>query len=393
MNDQVRLGVVGVGVQGRLYAELVSTGRAPSLRLSALCSANPKSRSHQDHAAIAAGLGVPLFTDYIEMLDSGEVDAVVITVPHFEHPRFAAEAIERGVHVLLEKPAGIYGKQVTRMLDVAAEHPQTTLAMMFNQRANPLFVDLKSMIDSGEFGALRRTSWLLTHWWRPDAYYASSSWRASWGGEGGGVLVNQAPHQLDLWQWLCGAPLRCFARLRFGFRRDIPAEDEVSASLEFPGEASGVFVTCTNDLVGTDRLELSFDRARVLVEDSLRMTIHRFVDDEREIARNISAEDAALVPSGAFDRSVFFTSETREYTSAWGEQHALLLDNFGKHILDGTPLIAPAAEGLTSVRMANAMHLSAWTGQDIDLTAFDDDLYLAELDKLIEAEGRFPRRA
>ncbi|NLA29131.1 MAG: Gfo/Idh/MocA family oxidoreductase [Propionibacterium sp.] len=393
MSDQVRLGVVGVGSQGRLYATLVSSGRAPALTLSALCSSNPKSRSREAHSALAAELGVTLFTDYVGMLDSGEVDAVVITAPHFEHPRMAIEALERGVHVLLEKPAGIYGKQVTRLLDVAAESTGTTLAMMFNQRANPLFVDLKSLIDSGELGTLRRTSWQLTHWWRPDAYFRSSAWRASWGGEGGGVLVNQAPHQLDLWQWLCGAPTRCFARVRFGFRRDIPVEDEVSALLEFPGCANGVFVTCTNDLVGTDRLELSFDKARVLVEDSLSMTIHRFSDDERQIAREISDEDAALVPSGAFDRSVFFTSETREYTSAWGEQHSILLENFGAHILNGTPLIAPAAEGLISVRMANAMQLSAWTGEDIDMVQFDDELFLTELNKRIEAEGRFEPRS
>ncbi len=140
-------------------------------------------------------------------------------------------------------------------------------------------------------------------------------------------------------------------------------------------------------------MELSFDKARVLVEDSLRMTIHRFSDDERQIAREISDEDAALVPSGAFDRSVFFTSETREYTSAWGEQHSILLENFGAHILNGTPLIAPAAEGLISVRMANAMQLSAWTGEDIDMVQFDDELFLTELNKRIEAEGRFEPRS
>ncbi|WIY81553.1 Gfo/Idh/MocA family oxidoreductase [Propionimicrobium sp. PCR01-08-3] len=393
MVDRVRIGVVGVGAQGRLYATLVSDGRAPSLELAALCSSNPNSSSHESHAVFAQQMGVPLFTDYGELLDSGAVDAVVITTPHYEHPRMAIEAIEHGIHVLLEKPAGIYGKQVVRLLDSAVAHPQVTFAMMFNQRANPLFADLKSMIDSGEFGALRRTSWQLTHWWRPDAYYTSSAWRATWGTEGGGVLVNQAPHQLDLWQWLCGTPLRCFARVRFGFRRDIPVEDEVSASLEFPGGANGVFITSTNDLVGTDRLELSFDKARVLVDNSLKMTIDRFTDDERQIARTISDEDAALVPSGAFDRSVFFASETREYTSAWGEQHSLLLDNFGKHITDGTPLIAPGADGLTSVRLANAMQLSGWTGQDIELARFDDDAYLAELNKRIEEEGRFPARS
>ena len=213
------------------------------------------------------------------------------------------------------------------------------------------------------------------------------------GGEGGGVLVNQAPHQLDLWQWLCGMVTRCFARVQFGYRRDIPVDDEVNALVEFAGGASGTFMTCTNDLVGTDRLELLFDRAKVVVDDSATITTWHFVDDERAIARAVSPADAALVPSGAFDRSQFYSADTRTYSSPWGEQHALVLDNFGLNILEGTALIAPGRQGIDSVRLANAMHLSAWTGADIEMASFDEDRYLAELNARIAAEGRYPLRS
>jgi len=392
MDDAVRFGVVGLGTQGTLYARLVSQGRAPALRLAAVCGSNPASRATDRHSALAAELGVPLFTDYTALLESGEVDAVVITTPHYEHPAFAIEALRRGVHTLLEKPAGVYTLQVERMLAAGAENPDATRAMMFNQRANPLYSDLKRAIDSGLFGELRHSSWIITSWWRPDAYYASSPWRATWGGEGGGVLVNQAPHQLDLWQWLCGAPERVFARAQFGFRRDIPVEDEVNAVVDFGHGATGHFMTGTNDLVGTDRLELLFDRGKVLVEGSSRITTWLLNDDERTIARTMSPEDAAKAPSGALDLSTFWSSDSRDYASRWGEQHAAVLQNFGEHILDGTPLLASGLDGLAQVKLANAMHLSAWTGRDVDLAHLDATQYLAELNSRIAAEGRYPTR-
>lgn len=187
-------------------------------------------------------------------------------------------------------------------------------------------------------------------------------------------------------------PTRCFARVQFGFRRDIPVEDEVNASFEYANGASGTLITSTNDLVGTDRLEMLFDRAKIVVEDSSRITIWRFVDDEREIARNLSPEEAAQSTFTKLDRSRFFTVETREHASPWGVEHARVLENFAGHILHEEPLIAPGAGGVNSVLLANAMHLSAWTGSDIDLTTFDEDLYLAELNKRIAAEGRYPLR-
>lgn len=184
IHKQIRLGVVGLGTQGRFYARLVSAGQAPSARLVALCSPNPRSSSSQAHQELADEIGVALFTSYPDLLRSGLVDAVVIVTPHYEHPQMGIEAIRAGIHVLVEKPAGVYTKQARELLAVAAAHPEVSLAMMFNQRANPLHADLKAKTDTGEFGSLRHTSWLLTHWWRPDAYYTSSPWRASWGGRG-----------------------------------------------------------------------------------------------------------------------------------------------------------------------------------------------------------------
>lgn len=393
MIKKVRVAVVGLGAQGRFYAELVAAGRAPSLSLAALCGPNPASTSSEKHQQFADELGVQLFTDLRQLLDSRQVDAIVITTPHYEHPRIGIEALRAGIHVLVEKPVGVYTKQVEDLLQVADQHPELTLAVMFNQRTNPLYAELKQAIDSGSYGRLRHSTWQITHWWRPDAYFTASPWRASWGGEGGGVLINQAQHQLDLWQWLCGTVERCFARVQFGFRRDIPVDDEVHALVQFSGGASGSFLTSTNDLVGTDRLELLFDRAKIVIDDSANLTIWDLVDDERTIARTLHPTDAAKVASEGFDRSQFYHVHRRHYSSAWGEQHALVLENFGRHLLDGTPLVADGREGINSVRLANAMHLSAWTNQDIDLTRFDGERYLSELNARIAAEGRFPPRS
>lgn len=387
MADVVRLGIIGLGAQGKVYADLITTGRVPAMELGAVCARSEQHRSYADE------LGVPYFTDHVELLESGTVDAVVITVPHYDHPRIGIDALNRGIHTLVEKPIGVYTKQANELLAAAAANPQTSLAVLFNQRTNPLYANLKALIDSGELGPLRHTTWTISSWWRPDAYYTSSSWRATWGAEGGAVLVNQSPHQLDLWTWLCGVPQRCFARVQFGFRRPIVTEDEVNASVDFGDGATGQFLTCTHDLIGTDRLEMLFDSGRILVEDSRKVTIWRLTAPEQQISASMSPEQAALAPSGQLDTSTFYSSETLEYEAvAYGVQHSAVLQNFAEHILSGVPLIAPGTDGINGVRLANAMLLSAWTGRDIDLTTFDDDEFLAELNARIAAEGRFPPR-
>ena len=385
----VRLGIIGFGAQGTTYAGFIADGRVEGMSLGAICDidAEKKALAAEKHP------GVPFYEDYIAMLDSGDVDAVVTAVPHFDHPELTITAIGKGIHTLTEKPAGIYTTQVEEMNSFAAEHPETTFAIMFNQRTNPVYTDLKALIDSGELGALRHTSWIITSWWRPQGYYDQSEWRATWGGEGGGVLVNQAPHQLDLWQWLAGTPKKVFAKLAFGFQRDIATEDEVNAIVDFGEGVTGHFMTSTNDLVGTDRLEMLFDQGKVVVDKSSTVTITRLKQPERELSEQMSMQDVARLFRGELDSSEVYTTEEKTYESVWGKQHIDVLTNFAAHINHGTELIADGAEGINGVRLASGMQLSAWTGREIDLVDYPAEEYLAELNQRIEAEGKFHTRS
>jgi predicted dehydrogenase len=285
----------------------------------------------------------------------------------------------------------VYTKQVTELNEFAASKPQLTFGIMFNQRNNPLYQRIKEIVGSGEIGAIRRTNWVITTWWRPQGYYEQSAWRATWGGEGGGVLVNQAPHQLDLWQWICGVPRSVYAKVAYGFRRDIAVEDEVTAVVDYGDGATGVFVTAVHDLVGTDRFEILGDKGKIVVEGSKTATVTRLVSDERELSEAMGADDVRKLFMGELDPSQFYTQEVIELDSAWGQQHSGVLENFAANILDGTPLLAPGSDGINGVRLANAIHLSSWLGKEVPLD-FDEDEYLRELNDRIRAEGRFPER-
>jgi predicted dehydrogenase len=326
------------------------------------------------------------------MMDSGDVDAVVTCIPHFLHPQAGMDALSRGLHALVEKPAGVYTKQVAELNAYAAERPELSFAIMFNQRNNPLYARLKGIIDAGEIGTILRSNWIITTWWRPQGYYDQSAWRATWGGEGGGVLVNQAPHQLDLWQWLCGVPRSVFAKVAYGFRRDIAVEDEVTVLADYGDGVTGVFVTATHDMVGTDRLEILGDQGKIVVEGSKTATVTRLTRPEREISESMDKDAVVKLFSGQFDPSELYTTETIRFESAWGSQHAGVLQNFAANILRGEPLLAPGADGILGVRLANAIHLSSWTGREVGLD-FDEDVFLAALNERIRGEGAFAERA
>ncbi|MEA5455094.1 Gfo/Idh/MocA family oxidoreductase [Sinomonas sp. JGH33] len=387
MSRKVRLGIVGFGNQGSQYARLIEEGRVPNVELAAITDTDSARREQiaEKYPDVAR------FEDYVAMLESGAVEAVVTTVPHYLHPQMGIQALERGIHVLVEKPAGVYTKQVRELNEFAASKPGLTFAIMFNQRTNPLYRRLKEIVDSGEIGAIRRTNWIITTWYRPQAYYDSSAWRATWGGEGGGVLVNQAPHQLDLWQWICGVPQRVFAKAGYGFRRNIAVEDEVVAVVDYGDGATGTFTTATHELVGTDRFEITGDRGKIVVTDSKTAVVTRFRAPEQEINAGIPPEDVWRMTSDQFNPDDYYTQETLEFDTAWGGQHAAVLENFAANILDGTPLIASGSDGILGVRLANAIHLSSWTGKEVPID-FDEDEFLAELNKKIAEEGKFPQR-
>jgi len=383
--DTVRLGIIGFGQQGGYYSRILAAKMVPGMTLGAICDIDPAKRD----AALELYPNLTVFDDIDELLASDAVDAVITTVPHYLHPEFAIKALTAGKHTLVDKPAGVYTKQVRVMNEFAATKPDLTFAIMFNQRTNPLYIELKQLLDSGELGALRHWNWIITTWWRPQGYYQQSEWRATWGGEGGGVLVNQAPHQIDLSQWLCGMPKKVFAKLGFGFRRDIAVEDEVVALFDLGGGATGSFTTSVHDVKGTDRLEILLDGGKIVVDNSETVTIMRFREEEQVASARTTPESTKRLFAGEnILGDDFVTTETKTYQSVWGQQHAAVLTNFATHILSGTPLIAPGSDGINGVRLANAMHLSAFLGVEVDM-GFSEDQFLHELNARIADEGKF----
>lgn len=377
---KVKLGIIGLGQQGSVYANFIKEGRINNMEIGAICDINPEKKEH----AAEKFPGVPFYEDYIEMIKSGDIDAIVTCVPHYLHPEMGIEALQHDVHALLEKPAGVYTKQVKEINEFAESKPHLTYAIMFNQRTNELYQKVKEIIDNGEIGNIRRTNWIITTWWRPQGYYDAGSWRATWDGEGGGVLVNQAPHQIDLLQWICGMPKKVYTKAQYGYQRDIPVEDDVITIFDYGNGATGVFVTCTHDIVGTDRLEIHGDKGKIIVDNSKKVTIIRLDTPEKEMSDSMSMEDIRTLFMGDGLESIY-QKEIIEFQSVWGAQHISVLENFAANILDGTPLVAPGSDGINGVELANAMHLSSWLNKEVSLP-IDEDLYLEELNKRREQE-------
>ncbi|MFC3039526.1 Gfo/Idh/MocA family protein [Virgibacillus xinjiangensis] len=378
--SKVRLGIVGFGAQGGAYAGFIAEGRVGNMEIGAICDIDPEKKK----AVAEKYPDVPFYEDYIEMMESGNVDAIVTTVPHYLHPEMGIEALKRDIHVLGEKPAGVYTKQVKELNEFAAKKPELTFAIMFNQRTNELYQKVKEIIDNGEIGSIRRTNWIITTWWRPQGYYDQSAWRATWDGEGGGVLVNQAPHQLDLLQWIAGMPKKVYSNVKYGYQRDIAVEDEVTTLLDYGNGATGVFVTCTHDVMGTDRFEILGDKGKIVVDDSKKVTVKRLKQPENEMSNSMSMQDVMKIFMGGTTDDIYET-EVLEFESVWGGQHVAVLENFAANVLDGEPLIAPGSDGIHGVALANAIHLSSWLGKEVELPV-DEEVYLEELNKRIEEE-------
>ncbi len=380
MMKKLRLGIIGLGAQGGAYAGFITEGKVPNMEIGAICDIDPEKKK----LAAEKYPDIPFYDDYIALIESGDVDAIVTCVPHYLHPEMGINALKRDVHALLEKPAGVYTKQVKELNDFAATKPELTFGIMFNQRANELYQKVKSVIDNGEIGGIRRTNWIITTWWRPQGYYDQSAWRATWEGEGGGVLVNQAPHQLDLLQWIAGMPKKVYSNVKYGYQRDIAVEDEVTALLDYGNGATGVFVTATHDIMGTDRFEILGDKGKIVVDDSKKVTIKRLKVPEAEMSAKMDMQDVMKIFMGTGAADIY-DEEVLEFENVWGAQHTDVLKNFAANVLDGTPLLAPGSDGIQGVALANAIHLSSWLDKEVELPV-DEDLYFAELNKKIEEE-------
>ena len=369
--DKVRFGVVGLGNMGSSHSRNLDQGVVPEIELTAVCDIAEERR---EWAKKNLSDKVEIYADAVEMFEKAPIDAVIIATPHYFHPPLVIEALNHGLHAISEKPAGVYTKQVEEMNAVAAKSNKL-FGIMFNQRTNPVYAKVKELVEEGELGELKRVVWLITDWYRSQSYYDSGSWRATWGGEGGGVLLNQCPHNLDLMQWIVGMPCGVRAFLGYGKCRNIEVENDVTAYLEFPNGATGLFVTSTHETPGTNRLEISGDRGKIVVENN-----------EIMFYRNrVSEPEFNATWTKGFGKPECWKIKVEPPKAPKLVAHMGIFQNFANAILKGTPLLASGLEGIKGVSLANAMHLSDWTGETVDPNHIDGDLFKKLLDEKIAA--------
>ena len=365
--QKIRFGIVGIGNMGTAHCKSFLEGKIANGVLTAIC--NKRTSKMDAILALEGTEDVVAFTDYRELLHSGLCDAVIIAVPPYDHATMVTEALEAGLHVICEKPAGVYTKQVKEM-NAAAARSDKLFGMMFNQRSNPIYRQMQQMVANGDLGEIKRVNWIITNWYRSQNYFDVGGWRATWRGEGGGVLFNQCPHQIDLLQWIVGMlPTKIHAHCHFGKWHDIEVEDDVTAYMEFPNGATGVFVTSTADAPGTNRFEITGTRGRLVCEND-QLMFDRLKVDEREFCRT----------ARAFVDPEYRTCEI--VTLGSNDQHVGIINNFTNAILGLEPLFVKGEEGIKSVQMMNAMLLSTWLNRAIELP-IDDELYLEELNRRI----------
>ena len=358
-SDKVKLGIVGLGNMGKVHVRHVMD--LPNTELVAVCETNGDKLQ-----AANVDASVTSFKDYQQMLDSVAIDGVIIATPHYEHPDMSIAAFERGIHVLVEKPIAVHVNEARRMIDAyhtfRRQMPDLVFAAMFMQRTWGHWRKIKSMIDQGELGKLIRCSWIITDWFRTQYYYDSGDWRATWSGEGGGVLMNQCPHNLDLYQWLVGVPSRIHGFASFGKHHDIEVEDEVTAYLEHEDGMVGHFITTTGESPGTNRLEISGEKGKLVYEN-----------DEIIFFRNEWSSIKQLRESQKGFDKVPCQREIVDFEHNGKQGHELVIANFADAISKGSDLIAPAEEGLNSIMINNGIILSSHKRQTVSLPIDGDE--------------------
>jgi len=368
--DKVRLGIIGVGGMGCFHADYIKNGCIDGCELVAVCDIDPD--------RLVAHSGLKQYPDHKSLIESGEVDAVLIATPHYAHTWIGIDALNVGLHVLTEKPISVHVADCRRLIAAHTANPKPVFAAMFNQRTVPAHRKVKQLIDMGELGEIQRINWIITDWFRTEAYYASGSWRATWKGEGGGVLLNQCPHQLDLMQWLFGTPTKVRAFCGVGARHDIEVEDQVTAYLEYANGGTGVFVTTTGEAPGTNRLEIAGDRGRVIIESDKIL----FKRNETLASEFCKTSSECYVGPPTWDIEINVPPSPMQ-------QHMTVTQNFVNAILKGEPLIAPAEQGINSVELANSMLYSSMKNVTVELP-LDAIAYEQMLQGLI-AISRYPK--
>jgi len=376
MENKVRIGIIGLGTIGKTHALTIAKHAIKGAELAAV---HVRNEEQVKWVKENVGHHIQIYENEQAFFTSNKIDAVIIASPHYYHADQAILAFQHGLHVLCEKPAGVYTRQV-RQMNEAALSSGKVFSMMFNQRMNPLYQKLQELISSGEIGEIRRMNWIITDWFRTQNYYDGGGWRATWAGEGGGVLINQSPHQLDLWQWVTGMmPTRVRAFCHFGKYHDIEVEDDVTAYVEYDNGATGVFVTSTGESPGTNRLEITGDLGKIVIEDD-KLTFWRLRESAAAFIKSFKGSsfkqpecwrvDVPIKGKIVGDNKVEFD---------WGGA----IQNWVDAIRKGIPLIAPGEEGIRGVTLSNAMLLSTWTDDWVSLP-MDEDLFYNQLQERIK---------
>ena len=366
---QVRIGIVGMGNMGKYHANYLLGNKINRCVLTAVSDAFT--------ANLEPYKQLKTFDDAGKMIRSGEIDAVIIATPHFLHTTIGIDALQNGIHVLVEKPISVHKADCDRLI-AAHSDKKIIFSAMFQSRTEARWKKIKALIDGGELGKIVRTNWIVTDWFRTEAYYASGGWRATWKGEGGGVLLNQCPHNLDILQWLCGRPSKVRGFCQLGRYHDIEVEDNVTAYLEYASGATGSFITSTGEAPGTNRLEIAGERGKIVVEHG-KLTFTR---------NEVSMLQFSKSAKAGFAKPEIWNVEIP--LESTGGKHEDITQNFVDAILDGTPLIAPAEEGVWSVELANAILYSSLIGETVSMP-LDAAAYEKKLNQLI-AESKFEKK-
>ena len=361
----VRIGVIGIGSMGARHARMLVAGKVRGAELAAVCDENEK--------ALAA-FRVKKFQHPEDLIRSGDVDAVLIATPHYTHTTIGIAALKAGLHVLCEKPISVHKADCEKRL-AAHTNKRLVFGAMFKLRTDPAWLKIRELVHSGTLGDIRRINWIVTDWFRSDDYYRSGGgWRGTWADEGGGVLINQCPHQLDLWQWIFGMPTEVWADCSFGKYHNIEVEDEVTATMHYKNGATAVFIASTGEAPGTNRLEIAAENGRLVYENNTLEWLRNEVPTS-EYCRT-TPHMFSILPNWRYTYPALGNNQSSS------QLHLAILQNFVDAIHDDAPLITPASEGIYSVELANAMILSSQTGDWVQLP-MKPARYAALLKKLI----------
>jgi predicted dehydrogenase len=367
-NSGIKLAVIGIGAMGSQHVKDIQS--LSGVQLSAICDLIPERME-----AITSSSTTKSFTDYQDLLNSIELDGVLISTPHYDHTPVAINCFQKGIHVLTEKPIAAHmsdGKLMVEAFKEALIHnSDLKFAIMFQQRTYGYWKKIKSMIDDGELGKLIRATWIITNWFRNQSYYDNGDWRATWKGEGGGVLINQCPHNLDLFQWFFGMPEKVTGFAGFGKYHEIEVEDEVTAFFEYQNGMVGHFITSTGESPGTNRLEIIGEKGKLVFENNILTFWKNKISMLEQIQTSIDPY--------AFTESVELDIP---YEHHGLPGHRIIIENFVNSIRGRENLIVNGVEGLNQLELSNSILLSSLLNNKI-LLPMDSELFKRKLEEKV----------